>query len=93
MKKEQRKTGSESAESLRLLERGICIEIGEKPNRHWHYHKFYDLAEDSVSYAMRIFTEDSFITTSCSEEEFPLYFIKPKELRREKLERLKAINN
>lgn len=85
--------GSESEYGMKMLEWGICIETDNKLHRRWNYYKFLNLAENTVSYEMHIFTKESIITCSCSEEEFPLYFIKPRELRRKKLERLKALSN
>ena len=93
MTNEQLKTATKLTENLYVLESDNCIEIGEKPNRNWRYDKIYDLSENIVFYHMYIFTEDSVITSSCDEEEFPLYYVNLKELRREKLERLKAISN
>lgn len=85
--------GSELEYGLKILEYGNCIETEKELNRRWNYYKFLILADNTVSYEMHIFTKESVITCSCSEEEFPLYFIKPKELRRKKLETLKVINN
>lgn len=85
--------GSKLKYDLRILEWGTCIELDKKRNRHWNYYKFLHLADNSISYELHIFTKKSVITSSCSEEEFPFYFIKPKELRRKKLERLKALSD
>lgn len=85
--------GSELQSGLKILEWGIYIETDKKLNRRWNYYKFLNPADSSVSYEMHIFTKKSVITCSCSEEEFPLYFIKPKELRRKKLKRLKSLSD
>lgn len=91
--KKLKKIESESALSMRILECGNCIEIGKRPNKNWHYYKVYDVSVNSIFYYMYILTKNSHITTTCTDNEFPLYFIKTKELRRKKLERLKALSN